>query len=216
LDDYLVAQYAFWAGDYDYAQERYSRAAGREPSGLRRADPPDQDHADAIIEDLGTADDLLVFVANSRERRIADKRRQFQKLASGLPADSSDLVPQPLVLRTSILRGAVWRLSARQFAMRAYVTVVKSGYHVLDRARDIARERGTEQRPQHESGDRSEGQPYSTALYEWEDPGNPFLSIVVTGLVFIEVTAFWTGRRMPTSFTPVQERLQAVLDSLSQ
>jgi hypothetical protein len=213
LDRYIVGQYAYWAGDYDYAQRCYAIAANRDVT--EAVHPTRQESDDALIENLAAPEDLLAYVANRRERRIAEKRYTFDNLVTSLPADAQDLVPQPLILSTARLRGAVWRLGAREFEMRAYVSAVKHGKHVLKRANEIAEERGVAER-QATPAEPPEEPLRVTPVYRWEEPGNPFLTVVVTRMLFIEVGAFWSERRVPTSFAPIQERLQAVLDSLSQ
>lgn len=212
-DRYIIGQYAYWAGDYDFAQQCYAAVAGRDVTVA--VQPTRQQADDSQIEDLHNPDDLLAYVADRRERRIAERRNAFDNLVNTLPADAQDLVPQPLILRTSRLRGAVWQLSAREFEMRAYVSAVKHGKHVLDRAKETAVERGVQAVPQATPA-QPQQQPSSTPVYEWEESGNPFLTITVTQLAFIEVTAFWTRKRLPRSFTSIQKRLQAVLDELSQ
>jgi hypothetical protein len=167
-----------------------------------------------MIEDLETPDDLLAYVANRRGQRIAEKRRTFGTLVKPLPSDAQDpLVSQPLVLETDQLRGAVWRLGAREFKMRAYVSAIKHGKKVLKRASEIAQERGSE-------GSQHAVKPdepvFVTPVYEWEKTGNPFLTIIVSRMLFIEVEAFWSGKKIPKTFKPIQKHLQSVLDDLSQ
>ena len=212
-DSYLIAQYAYWAGDFAYAQECYARTAGRETSPAQRGVRRRTD--DAMIEDLHDADALLAYVADKREQRIADKRRTFQTLTRSFSPDLGELFPDPLILPTTRLRGAVWRLSDREFEMRAYVSAVKHAKHVLERAKEIARERGTEPTETH-TQEPPELRPYITEVFEWFESGNPFVSVLVTGLLFIEVRAFWTASQLPSSFTPIQARLQDILNSLSE
>jgi len=214
LDAYLVGQYAYWAGDFDFAQQCYANAVGRDVSEPARHVQAQRD--DSLIENISTPDDLLRFVADRREQRISERRAAFGVLVDGLPGDATDLESQPLILESSRLRGAVWRVGAREFEMRAYVSGVKHGKHVLKRAKELAHELGFQGRPQPATVESTEEPVYATEVYEWEESGNPFLTIVVSRLLFIEVGAFWTGMKPPTSFAPVQERLQRVLESLSQ
>ena len=209
---YLIGQFAFWAGDYSFAQQQYAAASRKDATAQRIVQ--DSIHDDLLAEKIEHPDDLLAFVAARRLARIEERKSDIEIASREFLGESQTLQIQPLILESTMLRGAVWQINERDFSMKAYVKALKSGKRVLTNAKAAVRQRaGTRLSPAPEPADE---QIHSTDLFKWEEAGEIFLSVSVSGLMFIEVSAFWGMPNLPLSFEPARERLQSVLDELSE
>ena len=82
-DAFVIGQYAYWAGDYDYAKRCFANCAEREVTKVdMRKDSKDIEVE--IFESLEKGDNLLSYIADKRELRMADKEKSFETLVGTL------------------------------------------------------------------------------------------------------------------------------------
>src|SRR5690606_11156528 len=76
LDSYVVAQFAYWAGDYKFAYERFTEASRGSPESRGERGRVD----DSTIESLAESDALLTYIADRRKGRMDTKIKALAKL----------------------------------------------------------------------------------------------------------------------------------------
>ncbi len=196
-DAYIVARLALWAGDFDYAQN------------LLRDFAPLSKHG-AMPDTVHNTEELIVYAAALRHRQLARRKGEFTQLAETISVPDGSLTPQPLVIATRHLRAAVWRVGARQFQMRAYMSDLTWEAELFRLSRAQVREL-PEPSPPPRSAQPRHFVPLGTA---WLRPGNPFVQIAISDLGLIQADALWTEAGAPVEFRPFHEAFKAVLESL--
>src|SRR6266849_6341263 len=117
-DKFVIATFALWAGDFAYAEGLLRETA------LPRL-------RSAAYERAESPEDIVRTTAAIRLRQLRRRRGEFRQLAT----DDPRLVDQPLLIEGRHMRGTVWRVSARNFEMRAYLTDLLWERELFDRAR---------------------------------------------------------------------------------
>src|SRR6185295_2430040 len=104
-DNFIVATFALWAGDFEYAETLLSRYSNAAP-------------LNGIVE---SPDELIRRTGALRLRQLRQKKGEFKLLAAeyGL---RNPVAANPTILVTNHLRGALWRMDARELDLRAYLT----------------------------------------------------------------------------------------------
>jgi hypothetical protein len=219
-DAFIVAQHAQWAGDFDHARALFvtvsnaGSAAPRRPPALPSRLPA----GNPAPQGIGDADQLLRAAAGHWYNGLASKIRDFQGIRALYPAPDNAVDFRPHILSAEFrhLRGTVWRMSPREFLMRAYLTSPARSETFQDLARKEARERRRET-----SGmdpvfpfDEGDGPRIETGGWNWLLPGNPFITVTVSDLGLIEANALWTEREPPSEFRPVEDAFVELLRPL--
>ena len=125
-DNFIVATFALWAGDFKYAETLLSRYS----------------NAPALNGLVESPDDLIRRTGALRLRQLRQKKGEFKLLAAENGV-RNPVQANPTVLETKHLRGAVWRIDAREFDLRAYLKDLSWEEHLLDLAQNEASTQAT-------------------------------------------------------------------------
>ena len=192
-DKFVVATFALWAGDFEFAEELFRSTA----LTLRTITRHDR---------VESAEDLIRATAELRLRQLWQRRGEFRKLAD----EERGLVDVPLIIRGTHIRGTVWRTGERNFEMQAYLTDLSWERDLFARARE---EYAKHQRIA--GVERGEDQIAALADhlargFNWSIVGNPMMEVNVTDLALIEVGIVWVSQELPRT----SEELAAPLSGL--
>src|SRR4051794_21987916 len=105
LEGYIVAQYAQWAGDYQYAAELFSQIAS--PNLLQSLPPQRVRVGERAQRNITNQDELLRVAAAERLNGILGKVEEFNRLRLQLPAPFNTVSHMPTVLTGRHLRGTI-------------------------------------------------------------------------------------------------------------
>ncbi len=191
-DKFVVATFALWAGDVEFAEEllRDTTIALR---GTNR------DHR------VEAAEDLIRATAKLRLRQLWQRRGEFRK-----GNRDRDLVDVPYIVPGTHIRGTVWRIGERNFEMQAYLTDLSWERDLFVRAQaEYAKHRSTvEIQRQGALTPRADAHPVRAV--SWTIVGNPMMEVNVTDLAQIEVGIVWVSEELPQT----SEELVAPLSGL--
>jgi hypothetical protein len=193
IESFVIASFALWAGDIDYAASLLSEyAAGTSLPDLEGIYEPEQ---------------VLRAAAATRLQEIRALRE--------LRGDPENPTPssRPPVLKTAHLRGVVWQTNEREFQLKAYLSSLSWETSLFDNAGTVSlAASGDSQAPlptrspaHRESGARSAA---------WVVTGNPFIRVYLGEMGLLQANALWTLRRTPDNLEAILDALQRVLASL--
>ena len=199
-EDFITATFALWAGDFEYAEallHQYSMA------------PP----LDGEVE---SPEDLIRRTGALRLRQLRQKKGEFKLLAAQYP--SRELKANPDVLETTHLRGALWRLEAREFNLRAYLKDLSWQQNMLRLAHKEAllHERVEERVDQsnYGLGLRGEQQPQISLGASCTVTGSLLLRVQLSDLCLLEVNGVWTEHSLPISDHDIKQPFLKLLHAL--
>jgi hypothetical protein len=200
-DNFIMATFALWAGDFEYAETLLSRYANVPP-------------LNGAVE---SPDDLIRRTSALRLRQLRQKKGEFKLLAAehGL---RNPVLPNPTVLVTNHLRGALWRLGAREFDLRAYLTDLTWEENLLRLAHIEAdqHERSLEPVEQTDSslgfGDNEPSR--MTRGVTWTVTGSFLLRAQLSDMCLLEVNGLWTEAKLTNSDEEIKEPFLKLLHAL--
>jgi hypothetical protein len=200
-DNFIVATFALWAGDFEYAEtllKRYSNAP-------------------ALNGAVESADDLIRRTGALRLRQLRQKKREFKLLAAehGL---RNPVQAKPTVLVTNHLRGALWRLGAREFELRAYLIDLTWEESLLRLAHNEAdqHERSLESVEQRDSslGFGDNQAPRTTRGVAWTVTGSLLLRAQLSDMCLLEVNGLWTEAKLTNTDEEIKGPFLKLLHAL--
>jgi len=200
-NNFIVATFALWAGDFEYAETLLSRYA----------------HVPALNGAVESPDDLIRRTSALRLRQLRQKKGEFKELAAehGL---RNPVLANPTVLVTNHLRGALWRTSAREFDLRAYLTDLTWDESLLRLAHNEANqhERSLEPVEQTNSGlgfgDKQP--PKTTRGVAWTVTGSLLLRAQLSDMCLLEVNGLWTEPKLTNSDEEIKGPFLKLLHAL--
>lgn len=200
-NNFIVATFALWAGDFEYAETLLSPYA----------------HVPALNGAVESPDDLIKRTGALRLRQLRQKKGEFKELAAeyGL---RNPVVANPTVLVTNHLRGALWRLSAREFELRAYLidlTWEESLFRLAHKEAD-QHERSLEPVEQRNRGLGFEDNqpPRTTRGVAWTVTGSLLLRAQLSDMCLLEVNGLWTETKLTNSDELIKEPFLKLLHAL--
>jgi hypothetical protein len=196
FETFIIARFAQWAGDFDFAQEMYGKIAH-------------QKYHKTFPDAMEGPSDVIRVSAAFRNRQISQKKEEFKLIVNtGLNKEQQDIDYQPVIIETVHLRGALWRLGSREFRLRAFLSDLSWEKELFAIARELANK------------DLFPGQNeeiYSPFSGSWEARlGEAFMQVFVDDMALIEVDGFWIGDTPPKSAENVKEKFMKVLLELDQ
>ncbi len=206
----VVAQYAYWAGDYTYALQQYEEIARLTDD--KGGDLQESGRLPALsTESAASFDDLLRFVAQDRANGLARKLREAENLA--LRNEYFPYRTKPLILesKSGLLRGALRQLTHRTFEMRAYLTDFADSERVLK----LARDRNAQSQGDLTSVPQKANELNYVRYYRWsQDQQGLFIDVQVDDFVFVIATATWSESFLSRNELQIINQFQRVLDYL--
>ena len=200
-ENFITATFALWAGDFEYAEQLLSRYSNESP----------------LKDAVESPDDLIRRTAALRLRQLRQKKGEFKSLAAeqGL---RSPVQANPAVLETKHLRGALWRLGAREFNLCAYLTDLSWHENMLRFAhREAAlHERVEEPIVQKNYGldFRDEQQSKINLGVAWTVTGSVLLRAQLSDLCLLEVNGLWTEPELPHTDEEIKQPFVRLLNAL--
>lgn len=200
-DGFVIATFALWAGDTQYADERLAEYSPLHSRPL------------ATLTSLNSPEELIATTAALRRRQLATKTREFKKIVSQRSDELGSLTEAPFVLQTDHLRATIYRRTSRQFSMRGYLRDLDWEPRLLELARkagNLDSARLITSQPKLLKGPES----YGPLGASWAVEGSLFIEIDVTELGQIEANGVWTKLELPTGADAITKPFEAVLRSL--
>jgi hypothetical protein len=200
-DNFIVATFALWAGDFEYAETLLSRYGNAPP-------------LDGAVE---STNDLIRRTGALRLRQMRQKKGEFKQLAAeyGL---KNPVLANPTVLVTNHLRGALWRIDAREFNLRAYLTDLTWEESLLRLAHNEANqhERSLESVERSESSlDFGDNLPSRiTRGVTWTVTGSLLLRAQLSDMCLLEVNGLWTEAKLTSTDEGIREPFLKLLHAL--
>lgn len=204
-DAFIVATFALWAGDFDYAERL-----------LNQFSPP---HKTASLDssEIQSPEDLIRRTGALRLRQLWQKKGEFKVLIAADPSIKS-FASEPMVLSTDNLRGAVWRLNSREFQMLAYLTrldwetqMIRLAHLQAGRHESFPRPHDKQTRDLFAELNHVDVQQLGTA---WNVTGDLLLQVNLSDMCLLEVRATWTAVRLPDNVQEIVTPLLNLLKSL--
>lgn len=200
-ENFITATFALWAGDFDHAEALLKPYA----------------NAPSLDGAVASPDDLIRRTGALRLRQLRYKKREFRELARehGL---QTPIQATPAVLETKHMRGALWRLAAREFDLRAYLTDLSWEEKMLHLAHnEAALHERFEERIAHSDytlkflGDRES----RTSLgVTWTVTGSMLLLAQLSDLCLLDVNGIWTQPDLPKTEHEIKEPFLLLLKAL--
>ncbi|MCC6650370.1 MAG: hypothetical protein IT348_04385 [Candidatus Eisenbacteria bacterium] len=183
-DAFIIARLAQWAGDFSFATELYRRVSKPLTSKV----------PDLVSHPL----DHVRHASDLRARQISQKRGEFNRLV-----EESEVSTDPPPMTSKSVRGVVWRISERQFELRAYPKSIEALRTVLWAA---ARRR--------EEDSRGDTNALASLGGKWRVPGDPFVEVAVSDFGQVSAELYWT-EDTPPSGDLIESRFREVLDEFA-
>jgi hypothetical protein len=200
-DNFIIATFALWAGDFEYADallNRYSNA------------PP-------LNGAVDSPDDLIRRTGALRLRQLRQKKGEFKLLAAEHRL-RNPVQANPTVLETKHLRGAVWRVDAREFDLRAYLTDLtwEEGLLRLALSEASQHEWSEESITQKDNrlGFRGDEPSKTTLGVTWTVTGSLLLRAQLSDLCLLEVNGLWTAAQLPKTDAEIKRPFLKLLQAL--
>jgi hypothetical protein len=205
-DPFIIATYALWAGDFDYAEGL-----------LREFSPPHRTSA-LTSDGVESPEAVIKAIGALRVRQLRQKRAEFNKLAAEQRRDGIELTDTPIILETKHLRACLWRRDEREFVMRGYLTDLSWEKRFLELAREASlHERRSRQiSPNPEDLFRSSGERYESRGGAWTVEENIFIRVDVNDLGQLQANGLWPRVILPLQASEITVPFLNVLKSLDR
>lgn len=215
-DNFIIAGFALWAGDFDYFERL-----------LKEFSPPSK--SPHSIGKILSADDLVRATGALRRRQYVQKKREFAKMVKAY--ENAEIRYQPETLQTTNLRATIWRVGVREFVMYAYLTNLDYAEELFSRAQRMADPLPAAEVPATEVTEKSglrrkqrkkqDLNPEALKQFEppgaaWTVEGNPFIQVELTDMGLVRVKALWTKRSLPDAGNQITGSLYHVLTELDR
>jgi hypothetical protein len=203
-DQFIVATFALWAGDFDYVE-----------SLLGQYSPPAK--TSKISDVIESPEELIRRTGALRLRQIWQKKGEFKKLASAY-SSRGGFNSSPVIIETNNLRGALWRIGSREFHLHGYLTNLERQDEMIRLAHTEA-SRNELLEPQVSEGEanlfsRDDDKPRRPLGVSWNVTGSPFLQARVSDLCLVQVNGIWTGSRLPENAEDIKSPFSSLLESI--
>ena|SRR5579883_86574 len=208
-DQFIIATFALWAGDFSYVQQL-----------LERYSPPHD--TPRIADSASKPEDIIRATGALRLRQLWQKRGEFKKLVE--QDTDVQLTDEPIILETKHIRATLWRSAEREFFLQGYLKDLSWQGKLFELAHRQALNKDSPKVPVFDAvTDLFEREDEQLAFVtfmptgcSWVIAGNPFIQVELTDLGLLEAAGLWTEARLPRDAQAINNAFSKLLQSLDE